>query len=96
MSIQCSKCSYEMSGYEFTGYIGSKLAGPLATALCEIWKLTLTRSPFSDAINGLMIGTANQLQIPCAKCKKYKSWLPVTEISSIPQEQKEKGQENVL
>ena len=75
MAIKCSNCTHMMSGYEFSGNIASKIITPVATALYEIWKLTSLRSPLSDAIDGIMAGVANDLNLPCAMCQQYVSWV---------------------
>ncbi|MBM3893893.1 hypothetical protein FJ365_05885 [Candidatus Dependentiae bacterium] len=75
MAIKCSRCTHIMSGYEFSGNIASKVITPVATALYEIWKLTALRSPLSEAIDGVMAGVANDLKLPCAICREYKSWV---------------------
>ena len=74
-----------MSGFEFSASIASRVITPIAKALYEIWKLALTRGPFGDALDGIMAGIANDLQIPCAMCREYVSWVMESTIIKIPE-----------
>ena len=77
MAIQCVKCSHEMTGYEFLGY--------LVGDLYELWKGKITRGPISDAISQSMVGVANRIQIVCPHCKKYKEWVMATTKITVSQ-----------
>lgn len=67
MALKCLKCFYKISEYEVIGhFVGD---------LYETWKKYLNKGVLDDGAHGIILGLANNLQIPCPVCKKWKSWL---------------------